>query len=253
MSDALRDILRAAERCSQSGKSSLAVFDIDSTLLDLRPRIHEILQAFARDPAQRAKYPVACAALATTRLQRKDWGLDEPLRRVGLQTPEHDAFFSDLQAHWSRWFFSVDYLEHDELIGGALGFTHALHSVGANILYLTAREEGRMLGPTEAQLRKWKFPLDAPRARLRLKPDGAPDDAEFKADALVEECARHERIWFFENEPVNLMAARRRCPQVELVFVDTNHSGREEPWDALTTIPHFEADFSAWSHLRVRK
>lgn len=243
MADLLHSILTEA---SSAASPILAVFDLDSTLFDLRARIQEILYDFARDPAHQERHPDPCRKLLQVRIERKDWGLGEPLARVGLLESEHPALFEELRSHWSFRFFSDDYLHRDLPLAGAVEFVQELARAGGHILYLTGRDEPRMLSGTLASLSAWNFPLSPPESRLLLKPDAALDDAEFKAEILAVECARYGRVWFFENEPVNLRAARKRCPAVRLVFVDTNHSGREQPWPELDSIPHFETDLEAF-------
>jgi hypothetical protein len=54
-------------------------------------------------------------------------------------------------------------------------------------------------------LLKWEFPLNGRTAELVLKPQAGLNDAKFKTDwfrALPFEA--YEKIWFFENEPVNV-------------------------------------------------
>lgn len=241
--DALDRILREAS-ASPPG-SMLAVFDLDSTLFDLRARIEHILVDFAHDPVQQGRYPAACAALLGVRIERRDWGLAEPLGRLGLKESEHAELFADLRSHWAERFFSNDHLHRDMPLPGAGEFVRRLLGLGVDVLYLTGRDVERMLPGTIASLKACQFPLDGERARLRLKPVAGLDDAHFKADVLEREQKTYGRIWFFENEPVNLRVARERLPKIELVLIDTNHSGREQPWPELATIPHFTVDLPA--------
>lgn len=251
MSDVLHEILKDAARAVRANQRPLAVFDLDSTLFDLRPRITEIVLDFARDPGNSARYPAACARLLDFSLERRDWGLATPLGRLGLDEREHAEFFHELHAHWSRRFFSDSDLHRDDLVPGALEFVQELRRIGADILYLTARDVPRMWAGTVETLRARGFPLDDEhrmpgpgRARLILKPDESLDDPQFKAEVIAQERKTHDPIWFFENEAINLREAIALTPDVRLIFVDTNHSGRVEPWPELTSIAHFETDLA---------
>ena len=109
-------------------------------------------------------------------------------------------------------------------------------------MYLTGRDVPRMSEGTERSLKNHAFPLDGQVSRMVLKPQANLDDAEFKLEVIRDCESRYDRIWLFENEPVNLNLIARECPQVGLVFIDTTHSGREELQPVLDRIAHFECD-----------
>ena len=227
----LRPILEKIET-SPVGKS-LVIFDLDSTLYDLTKRVFDIMSAFAVDAAIVQKFPESAARLAKIEIRRTDWGIQEPLERIGITRETHSDFIAAAQTAWARGFFSNDFLDRDFPLPGAVRFVEDCLAAGAEVLYLTGRDVARMGAGTHSSLRASGFPIDGNRARLHLKPEKSLDDAEFKADAIAVLAAEYQHIWLFENEPVNINAVLRRTPHVKIVFVETCHSGLED-----VTNPH---------------
>jgi len=239
----LHQILHEAWDHSQSGRPFLAVFDLDSTLFDLTGRVTKIIDHFRQMDANQMRFPEECRLLENLKIHRSDWGLRAPLERLGISCD--GPFFKALHEHWAEAFFSNRFLHYDEPLPGAVDFVQTLHKLGAHIMYLTGRDVPRMGEGTYKSLLNKKFPVDHPTVQLVLKPHPHLDDASFKTDVLREIEARYERIWFFENEPVNLHLVARECPSIKLVFIESTHSGREEPAPFLERITHFEVDFEA--------
>lgn len=236
--DGLRTILKTI-KATPPGRS-LAVFDLDSTLYDLTLRVTAIVDRFAKACVAQNRYPELSEKLANVEILRTDWGLREPLERVGISREDHPQFLDEIQKAWADGFFSNDFLDRDFPLPGAVKFVERCLALGGEVLYLTGRDTSRMGTGTEKSLRECGFPIDQKRARLHLKPQIGLDDAEFKADVIERLASNYDRIWLFENEPVNINAVVRRTPQVEIVFVDTCHSGLEDVHSALAKIKHFE-------------
>lgn len=220
--------------------SCLVIFDLDSTLYDLALRVTAILHRFAKSPEKQALYPEECSRLLGVEIQRGDWGLHEPLSRLGLSKEQYPAFWDDVHKAWANGFFSNEFLTYDKPLPGAVRFVQDVLKFGADVLYLTGRDVARMGTGTEASLKETGFPLDGVRARLTLKPQAGLDDAQFKADEIKRLAAEYGSIWLFENEPVNINAVLKAAPQVKMVFVDTCHSGLESVPPSIAQIPHFE-------------
>lgn len=218
----------------------LAVFDLDSTLFDLHLRVARIVDSFALDPVQIARFPRECAALKDIQILRSDWGVGEALVRIGLTEISNREFWDELHKHWAAGFFSNDFLDHDEPLPGAVEYVQQLHKNGAHVMYLTGRDVPRMLSGTEKSLHDRGFPVEGKGISLVLKPVAGMDDARFKADILREEVAKHAKIYLFENEPVNLNLVAKELPSIGLVYIDSTHSGREQVADTLDKIVHFE-------------
>jgi len=244
-------ILKDARTLKNRGQRSLAVFDLDSTLFDLTLRVQKIILKFAEIPEMRSRFPEACKALLRAEVAPQDWGLREALSRVGLFEQEHPEFFAELHRHWAFYFFSNDYLHEDQPLPGAVEFVKALESENAQIMYLTGRDQPRMFEGTVRSLRAWGFPLDREHVRLVLKPAAGMHDAEFKLEVIRKESEVFEKVWLFENEPVNLNLIQKHCPEVELIFIETTHSGREQVAAELARIPHFEVDLRDFAKFEI--
>lgn len=245
----LSRILREAWEYSQSGRRMLAIFDLDSTLFDLTLRVIAIVEDFRRNHANMALFPDECRRLENLPILQTDWGLETPLQRVGIATDGH--FFQALHRHWAETFFSNDYLLHDKPLPGAVSYVQELHQVGANLMYLTGRDTARMGRGTHDSLKSRSFPIDTANVELVLKPNMKMEDAPFKLDVIKAAEETYDRIWLFENEPVNLNLVARECPEVGLVFIDSTHSGREELAAVLDRIKHFECDLEEFRQYRT--
>ena len=236
----MNSILEQVLTEARSHKSRLlAIFDLDSTLFDLAPRILRIIEEFAALESTRMSYPDQCARLRAMEVLKEDWGIAEGLVRLGMQAEDSQEFWHAIHSHWARNFFSSDFLHYDAPLAGAVDYVNELSLAGAEIIYLTGRDVPRMLAGTERSLRDSGFPA----GRLMLKPTADLDDAEFKVDVIRDLIPAYERIWLFENEPVNTNLVARECPTVQIVFVDTTHSGREQVNPAHSKI----ADFELWT------
>ncbi len=233
-------IVSEASEAKAKREPFLAVFDLDSTLFDLTTRMSRIVDAFADELKHQHRYPKECEALRHLPILANDWGLGEPLSRVGISNETHHEFYQDLHRFWSTCFFSDSFLHHDEPLPGAVEYVQRLRSIGAEIMYLTGRDVPRMLEGTKKSLRERGFPLDEAGIELRLKPVAEWDDAEFKVDVLRESAHRFSKIYLFENEPVNLNLVAEKLPEIALVYIDSCHSGREQISSTIDTIKHFE-------------
>jgi hypothetical protein len=238
----LQEILDQARAARASQLAFLAVFDLDSTLFDLTLRQAEIATAFSEHPSFRTAFPAECRELEKIEVRLTDWGLQDSLARLSLHASTHAEFHAALGEFWRESFFSDAYLHHDRPVAGAVEYVKALHAEAADILYLTGRDIGRMKAGTEASLRAHGFPLGIPQVRLLLKPSVALDDAAFKVAVLKETQTQYEngKIWLFENEPVNLNLVAKRCPEINLVFFESTHSGVEQAHPSFARIQSFE-------------
>ncbi|KHD89547.1 MAG: hypothetical protein OM95_02915 [Bdellovibrio sp. ArHS] len=233
----LEQILDNIRAITQQGEKSLVVFDLDSTLFDVSPRVERILLDFAASPFNQKKFPEQVRLLKNIKTLRTDWGISGALQRAGLDGA-HPEFQEAVRAYWQKHFFSNHYLQFDSLYEGALEFVLEVEKAGAHIAYLTGRDVERMgVGSTEI-MHQWGFPLNE-RAHLVLKPHRSMDDAQFKTDWLIENDKSFKKIYFFENEPVNLVHLEQFCPHVEMIFFESTHSGKAEAPSKLPRIMNY--------------
>ena len=235
----LSQILVKIRELKALNQASLIVFDLDSTLFDVSPRLQRIMVDFAKNPQNQKAFPESCEILRTVQTLRTDWGIQKALIRAGLDG-HHPDFHHALKEHWHRCFFSNEYLQYDIPYDGAQEFVQRAHQTGAHITYLTGRDIARMGTGTSEILKKWDFPLEMERVELVLKPEKSLDDAKFKSDyfaALPEHYFKS--IWFFENEPMNTNLVQSCHDHVEIVFFESTHAGVEEPHPLLPKIMHY--------------
>ena len=119
--------------------SPVVIFDLDSTLFDVSPRTQAILDTFLKLPHVQEQHPKEYSLLRTVQIQSGDWGLRQPLEKMGFQsTPD---FHKTLREYWRQHFFSSQFLHHDQPYVGAIEYVTALQDIGAQIYYLTGRDQ----------------------------------------------------------------------------------------------------------------
>ena len=239
-SKTLNGILEKIRRIhTQPGAQSLVVFDLDSTLFDVTPRVRQILHDFAHDPKSQKRFPDLTEKLKKAETQRADWGVTQAIVRAGLEHAPME-FHLALKDFWTEKFFSNPYLHFDIPYDGAVEFVHSLQKVGSEIAYLTGRDVERMGTGSVEVLTKWKFPLDEKKSHLVLKPDKSMNDAEFKSNWFANlPSGKYAKIWFFENEPVNVNQVLLEHQHVEVVFFESTHSGKAEAPADLPKVLHY--------------
>lgn len=216
----------------QTGEIHTFVFDLDSTLFCVSPRTQVILRDFG--DLEAATYPHHAKILKSIQVTPKDWGIKTALIRHGMSAPLD--VFEAIRKHWLRHFFSSDYLHHDQPYPGAVEFVQKTSELGAEIFYLTGRDRPRMGEGTVRILRDLGFPLTSPE-NLLMKPSENVIDVDFKVAAFQKITKRHQGMIFFENEPVILNRIHRTFPDIQLIAMDSVHSGREEIDDATPRLP----------------
>ena len=81
------------------------------------------------------------------------------------------------------------------------------------------------------------------KAVLILKPEKGMDDARFKSDYFLElPKNKYEKVYFFENEPVNVHLVGAEHPSISIVFFDSTHSGKAEAPNHYPTLKDFLMD-----------
>lgn len=226
MSRILDEILATAQAAQQTQQKSLAIFDLDSTLFCVSPRTQAILNSLAKDPELVEKFPNFVPQLAQLKVTPLDWGIRSVLIRHQVQGSSE--FFAVVREKWAELFFSSDHLLIDKPYPGAVEFVTHLSQFGVEIRYLTGRDRPRMGDGTIQSLKKHGFPLVS-LDHLHMKPDSTRHDAEFKRDTLQGLVGSSRQTWFFENEPVIINLVQRDLPDLQIIFMDSVHSGREQP------------------------
>lgn len=231
--DILHSILTEAKSLAKQELKLHVIFDLDSTIFEVRFRSQKILQEFTMHPEHLREFPEDCKHLSEVQIEPSDWGLRTAIERHKF-VPSSDKFVLKLIEFWRARFFSNDYLHLDHPYEGAVDYILALHKAGAKISYLTGRDVQRMGEGTVKSLKQWGLPTEIEGAEVIMKPQkGIVPDAEFKRDVLAKMAAP---IWLFENEPKNIHLVAAECPHVRMVYFDSTHSGLADPPKTLPTI-----------------
>ena len=218
-------LLAALARARQGGTGAIAAFDLDSTLLDNRPRQAQILREYGR-----------WAGLAPLRSARPEhlegWDLARAARRAGLSRAEADVHAAPLRRFWEERFFTSEACRLDVPVPGAPEFARAVRASGCRIAYVTGRPAAMEPGTLHV-LRRFGFPRpDDAAVFLLMKPGEALRDDAWKVIAreAVERLGRP--VLAFDNEPAHVNAYARAWPGALAVHLDTDHSGRPVEVDA---------------------
>lgn len=239
----LSEILASTSESTLQGKRVLGVFDLDSTLFDVSPRLQRILDSFASSPTIQNLHPTKAQRLQQIKIQHKDWGLKTAIQRAGIEN-DSPELAQAIRAYWGKNFFSNDHLHHDVPMPGAVQFVQVFQSLGGEVIYLTGRDVARMQEGTIKSLQTHQLPLSSDHHELVMKPHGTEDET-FK-ERWFRQLAKDQfhHIWFFENEPVNLELIRRSHPEVDLIFIDSTHSNKLPSPTHLHWIEDFQVDWS---------
>lgn len=222
----LRQVLDSARR---HGARGVAVFDLDSTLFDNRPRQARIVREYGA--ARGIPELVACQPSHWS----TSWAMDEAMHACGLPAERVSAIFEDAKAFWRERFFSSPYCVDDLPIAGAAAFVRAVWESGATVAYCTGRHEPMRAGSVES-LRLGGFPVpEGERVTLIMKPTFDVSDDDFKRVAHARLRELGTVIAAFDNEPIHINDYHRVFPEALAVHLATDHSGRDVP--VAPTIP----------------
>ncbi len=213
-------------------KGGLCLFDLDSTLLDNRPRQALILREFGEQFGE--------PGLAQVEPRHfEGWSLVVAMRNAGLPEARALALEPEARAFWHDRFFTSDYCRHDVPIQGAVEFVHSV-AEAATVVYLTGRHSEMGPGTVDC-LSSSGFPIPTDeRVRLLLKPEQSLHDDLWKEQACAVVRALGPVSAAFDNEPAHINRYRERFPEALCVHLDTDHSGRPIPLaPGIPSVPNF--------------
>jgi hypothetical protein len=215
--EVLARVLADAERLGPAG---VLAFDLDSTLLDNRPRQSALVQRFVREQG-------GPSALADFDARHLHTGFDitEALVRHGLSPEEGFRFLTDFRPYWRAHFFTSDVCGWDVPVRGAPGYVQRASAALAQVAYVTARPEEMRPGTLET-LGRHGFPLPGSRVELWMKGDPDVTDEEFKRSTHRHLHERGRVLSAFDNEPGHANDYRAAFPEATVVLLATGHSGR---------------------------
>lgn len=225
-----QDLLKKLLQPSQSIQT---VFDLDSTLFCVSFRTQRILREFGEDKEFKKIYSTETEVLRNIEVLPEDWGIRAALTRTKMKASID--FFEEVRKYWALRFFSNDYLKYDKPYEGAVEYLASLEKMGVPIRYLTGRDRVRMGDGTVESLRQWGFPL-ADHDHLIMKPTADLKDEEYKTKALRQIVTPDTSTYFFENEPLIIHHVLEHLPEVNVIFMESVHSGRAEAPTGLPTL-----------------
>jgi len=209
----------------------LVLLDLDSTLYEVGPRNHQILREWRETAESKPFAKVLEKLIALDHTLHNGYSMEDTFSLVGLDLTDAEVAHacSVAKKFWAERFFTSEYLKYDHVYPGAAAFAREVHRLGAEIVYLTGRDEPGMGEGTRNRLLQDGFPFNTERTHLLLKAAFELDDLDHKQGASRYIRDHGTLIASFENEPPNLVALYDIFPEAMHVFVDTVCSDRPAP------------------------
>lgn len=206
---------------SATGARPLVIFDLDSTLLDNRPRQARIIREFGAEVGHDRL--MACGPE-----HLEGWSLRASMERCGLTAEEVRRHEQGIRRFWRRRFFTSDYCIDDIALTGAVAFIGKVQETGASIVYCTGRDITMEAG-TLACMTREGFPLPASTAstvHLLMKPHTSIDDDDWKRSVRDRLLALGQPVAAFDNEPSHINIYREHFPDALCIHLATDESAR---------------------------
>ena len=215
------------------------IFDVDGTILDIRPRVLKIVHEYAREELQKVR-PQLSEQVLKMDVADIQYAIADTLKNGGIS---EDALITNGSIFWAERFFSTDYLINDVPNKGVLEFVRKLYASGARIVYLTGRDQPRQLEGTIRVLQKFGFPVGLQGTELIMKPTSTMPDAIFKQRITSYLRSTGKVVAAFDNEPANVNVYRRAFGSDTIsVLFETLHSPNPPPLiDGVYRLDSFEA------------
>ena len=223
---AVREIVLArVDREVAAGRTPVVIFDLDGTVYDTRGRAMACFRDWLRDEGSSLPRDVADKLGAMT-----EWrfaAASDAWRAQGIEPagPAWDAFV----AYWLPRYLSARYLHEDRAYEGAAAFARLLHSRGAHVVFLTARDRKPMEATTLRKLSDDGFPVGVDRTQVITKESKDEANEVYKRRVSVTLRAIGPVVASFENEPINLVALAREFPEAVHVFVVSGFREQQAP------------------------
>jgi hypothetical protein len=229
---------RVVAAAQTAGGDGVVVFDLDSTLLDNKPRQARILREYGEHNG--------IASLASARAEHwTGWEIRDAMRAAGATDAEIAAHAEPAKAYWRTVFFTSEYCAIDEATPGAVAYACRVAATGAQIAYCTGRHEAMREG-TVRSFARLGLPLPGPGVHLLMKPTSAQSDDDWKEEAYLRLRALGRMVAVFDNEPTHINGYRKAFPDAICVHLATDHSGRPVVLcDGIVSVKSFSAIPSA--------
>ena len=211
-------LLRVIAACEKARDTGVVVFDLDSTLLDNRPRQARILREFGA--------AAKVAVLETTEPEHwTSWDIRDAMRAAGMNAADVEAHAEAAKTFWRERFFTSSYAAIDDAVHGAQAYVARLVTTGVHIAYVTGRHEEMRDGSVVA-FQRLGFPVPGPGVQLLMKPTFEQSDVEWKEEAYARLRQIGHVVAAFDNEPTHINGYEKAFPDAICVHLATDHSGR---------------------------
>lgn len=223
----VRDESRA--RIRGGGKPVSVIFDLDSTIFDVKPRSLRILKEFALTKRARELSPEISDWAISLAGYKLLYTMEESARANGIPGGDElaRAYLKEAFRYWMARFFTHQYVTSDHPTPGAVDFVNRVVDAGGIAVYLTGRDWPGMGRGTATMLEHFGFPVQSGVSQLVMKPYAGLDDSEFKDEALREMRVSGNAVALFDNEPANFHVFEKNFPEAFLVFYHSNCSSKE--------------------------
>jgi len=207
------------EAARAAGSKGVVVFDLDSTVFDNRPRQAKILGEWAA-----TKGVAELASVAPSNFD--GWDLRVAMVNAGLKPERAAELFPDAKTFWRERFFTSAYCVLDVGVAGAREFLTQVGETGAQIAYVTGRDEAMRQGTVEG-MKNLGFPVpDGKSVHLVMKPEPKEEDDAWKRRATEQLRPVGRVIAGFDNEPAHANIYKAAFPDALVVHLDTDDSAR---------------------------
>ncbi len=215
-------LARVLDAARAAGPAALVAFDLDSTLLDNRPRQARILREYG------AMHSLE--ALAAHHADHwQGWDARIAMAASGLAPDLIEQHFAPFRIYWRDTFFTSEYCVEDRPIAGATDYVSAILAAGARVLYVTGRHE-QMRAGTVVCFERTGFPCpDDSTVELLMKPTLEEHDDLYKSRTYALLHDRGQVVAAFDNEPAHINGYREHFPDAIAVHLATDHSMRDIP------------------------
>jgi len=211
-------LVRVVDACKALGPRGVVVFDLDSTLLDNRPRQARILREFGA--------AAKIAALAATEPHHwTSWEIKDAMRAAGMSIDDVEKHGDAAKAFWRERFFTSEYAAIDDAVAGAQAYVRKLVETGVVIAYCTGRHEQMREGTVES-FRRLGLPVPGANVHLLMKPTFEQSDDAWKEQAYAMLRDLGTVVACFDNEPTHINGYEAAFPEAICVHLATDHSGR---------------------------
>ena len=213
---------RVLARAAAEGAAGIVAFDLDSTLLDNRPRQAQILREYGQLHG--------LAALAQHHADHwQGWDARIAMANSGVDPEAIEAHIGPFRSYWKDRFFTSEYCVLDRPVAGATAFVAAVLEAGARVFYVTGRHEPMRRG-TVACFEQTGFAVpDGDSVELLMKPELDEHDDVYKVRSHAMLRDRGSLVAAFDNEPAHINGYRESFPDAIAVHLATDHSPRDIP------------------------